>query len=637
MIPLPLDVTRLADLTFLQKARLPVSAAVDTAGSPVVISRYEDDVWNFWPYISRENAKDGEKRIIWGIALPDGSRLTDEAHRSLLASAKDFIWSLHVDPIEGGKRLGLKTLISLMGNLAFLLRWMVSQGITRFAQLDGRTLEYVVAAKDGKSAKSTVMKRLLLVEKLYAQVGKIDDYLPSHPWPFESAALLAGMDQRMAHRVPKTPVIPESVFVPLAQKAIEYVEQRAPAILVVQAEAEQAMAAAEARGVKGHAYRQVFGTEVARAHGYAGLRELHAEMALLRTASYICINMFSGLRNSEMMSLESGFISREPGIDGSYECIWLHGTIYKTGERPHKWLVPPIVVQAVDLAERMIEPFQSMLRDEERKLRKLETIESKHAKRLAEISRSKNKLFLATHYSQQGPVAVMPGGAAVNRWLKDFCRHFQIRADNGEVWDLASHQFRRTFAYNYARSELGDLLYLKEHYGHWSLDMTMLYADGGADEYQIDNGLLDDVVRAKQERQAEILAGYLDSDTPLAKGEDWLGTWRPMVRTAKNKDELIQELSSTITLNGTGHSWCAGNAKGGSCGGLCLFEADMCVDCNMALIGPEHLPVWKEIAEQQLVVLQLPDMGVPAKSRANRILEKANQVISKLDGSRSEA
>ena len=49
----------------------------------------------------------------------------------------------------------------------------------------------------------------------------------------------------------------------------------------------------------------------------------------------------------------------------------------------------------------------------------------------------------------------MPGGAAVNRWLKDFCRHFQIRADNGEVWDLASHQFRRTFAYNYARSELG--------------------------------------------------------------------------------------------------------------------------------------------------------------------------------------
>jgi integrase len=637
MIPLPLDLTRLAELTCTQKARLPVSVAVDTTGSPMVISRYEDDVWNFWPYIPRENAKDGEKRIIWGIALPDGSRLTDLAHRSLLASAKDFIWSLHVDPIEGGKRPGLGTLISQMGNLAFLLRWMISQGINRFAQLDGRTLEYVVVVKDGKSAASTVMKRLLLIEKLFAQAGKIDDCLPSHPWPFESASLLAGVDQRMAHRVPKTPVIPELVFVQLAQKAIEYVDHRAPDILAIKAEAEQAMLAAAARGVKGHAYRHVFGTEVARAHGYEGLRELNAEMALLRTASYICINMFSGLRNSEMMSLESGCISREPGIDSSYECIWLHGTIYKTGERPHRWLVPPIVARAIDLAERMIGPFQSMLRDEERRLRESKTIEAKHAKRLAEISKSRKKLFLATHYSQQGPVAVMPGLTTVSQWLKDFCRHFQIRDGKGDVWDLTSHQFRRTFAYNYARSELGDLLYLKEHYGHWSLDMTMLYADGGADDYQIDNGLLDEVVRAKQERQAEILTSYLDSDKPLAKGEDWLGTWRPMVRTAKNKDELIQELSSTITLNGTGHSWCAGNAKGGNCGGLCLFEADMCVDCNMALIGPEHLPVWKEIAAQQIVVLQLPDMGVPAKSRANRILEKANQVINKLDGSRSEA
>jgi integrase len=632
MIPMPLESARLTELTQLKKSRLPVSVAIDTSGSRIILSRYEDDVWNFWPYISRENAKDGEKRIIWSIALPDGSRLTDLAHRGLLTSAKDFIWSLHVDPIEGGKRPGMKTLISQMGNLAFLLRWMVNQGITRFAQLDGRTLEYVVAVKDGKAVKSTVMKRLLLVEKLFAQAGKIDDHLPSHPWPFESAALLAGMDQRMAHRMPKTRVIPDSVFVPLAQKAIEYVEQRAPVLLAVQAEVDLTM-----HSMNGRTGKYVLGTAVAKAHGYAGLRELHAEIALLRTASYICINMFSGIRNSEMMSLESGCISREPGIDGSYECIWLHGTIYKTGERPHKWLVPPIVARAVDLAERMIEPFQAMLRDEEDRLSKLSTNTSDDARRLSEISRSRNKLFLSTHYSRQGPVAVMPGSAVVNKWLKEFCRYFQLRDDSGEVWDLASHQFRRTFAYNYARSELGDLLYLKEHYGHWSLDMTMLYADGGADEYQTDNGLLDDIVRAKRDRQAEILTDYLDSDAPLAKGEDWLGTWRPMIRTAKNKDELIHELSSTITLNGTGHSWCAGNAQGGNCGGLCLFEADMCVDCNMALIGSEHLPVWKEIAIQQLAVLQLPDMGVPAKHRANRILEKAEFVISKLDGSGGEA
>ena len=630
MNAIPIQTCHLLEVDPAEKLHLPVSIAVDANRQHTVISRYEDDVWNFWPYIVRENAKDGEKRIIWDIALPDGSKLTDEGNHSLLMAAKDFILSLHVDPIEGIKRPSMKTLISMMGDLIFLLRWMNKKGIDRFADLAGKTMDYVVAARDeGRCVNTTVKKRLHLLEKLHAQAGKIADALPVHPWPFESAAVLAGVDQRMAHRTPKTRLIPDSVFVELARWAIEYVDDRAEAIFTVHAQAETAIQRARANGLS-DCYSFVFGTKVAQEHGYEGLRDLNIEMSMLKTACYICINMFSGLRNSEMMSLESGCLSREPGHDGSYECIWLHGTIYKTGQRPHRWLVPPVVERAVRVAERMRSLHQDNLHAEEQKLCSADLTDIRRSKRLAEIRRNRKKLFLSTHYSADGPVAVVPGNAVVNGWLKDFCHRFSITDDTGEVWSLASHQFRRTFAYYYARSELGDLLYLKEHFGHWSLDMTLLYADGGADEYQLDNGLLEDVMRAKQERQTQILTGYLTSDAPLANGGDWLGAWKPMVRTAKNKEALIEELSGTITLNGTGHSWCAGNAKGGSCGGLCLFEADMCVDCNTALIGPEHLPVWQAIADQQRIVLDLKDLGVPAKSRANRILQKANTVIAKL-------
>ncbi|WP_374344537.1 integrase [Azonexus sp.] len=637
MRPVPIEATCLAGLEPQAKACLAVSKAIDAEGNPITISCYEDDVWNFWPYITRENAKDGQKRIIWSIALPGGTKLTDEKHRHLLVSAKDFIWSLHVDPVDGSKRPSMKTLISLIANLAFLLRWMLHNGIDRFSQLAGRTHEYVIAARNGGSdAKNTVMRRLLLVEKLYAQAGKIDDFLPEHPWPFESAYVLAGIDQRMAHRIPKTLVIPDDAFIQLAKSAIEYVDERAGGILDIHAEAEEAMAAARRRGVTDKIYIYGFGTNVARAHGYPGLRELGVEISMLRSACYICINMFSGLRNSEMMSLDANCITRARSIDDSYECIWLHGTIYKTGQRPHKWLVPPIVERAVNLARELGGPFREMLKAEASRLEEVlasgaNSSDVRLTKRLFEIHRARNKLFLSVNYSGQGPQGVVPSNAAVNKWLKDFCHHCDILGPDGEPWRLACHQFRRTFAYNYARSELGDLLYLKEHYGHWSLDMTMLYVDGGADVYQVDNGLLDDVVRVKQQRQSEILCSYLESDVPLANGDEWLGTWRPMVRTAKNKEELIRELSGSITLNGTGHSWCAGNAKGGNCGGLCIFEADMCVDCNTAIIGPEHLPVWQEIAGQQRLVLDLPDMGVPAKSRARRILAKANQVIATLD------
>jgi len=632
MRSVPIGTMCLVDLAPQTKACLPVSIAIDLEGKPVAISRYEDEVWNFWPYILRENAKDGENRIIWDIALPDGSRLTNERHISLLTSAKDFIWSLHVDPIIGVKRPSMKTLISNMDNLVFLLRWMVSNGIDRFSHLSGRTMEYVIAVRNESGrAKSTIMKRLFLVEKLYAQAGKIDDFLPEHPWPFESATVLAGMDQRMAHREPKTRVIPDDVFINLARKTIEYVEERSEDILSAHAKAKEAMLQAKANGITNHAYSHVFGTAVAQTHGYAGLRDLHGEMAMLKTACYICINMFSGLRNSEMMSLDSDCITRSFGADGSYECIWLHGTIYKTGVRPHKWLVPPIVEKAIKLAARISSPLQELLGVEEQELVASKATDIPTAKRLAEIRREKEKLFLSIHYSNRGPIARVPSNATVNNWLKNFCLHCNILDRNGQPWELATHQFRRTFAYNYARSELGDLLYLKEHYGHWSLDMTMLYVDGGADGYQVDNGLLEDVVRAKQERQAEILTDYINTEAPLGNGDDWLGTWRPKIRTAKNKEELIKELSSTITLNGTGHSWCAGNAKGGCCGGLCVFEADMCVDCSTALVGPEHLPVWQAIADQQRIVLDLPDMGIPAKSRAQRILDKANQVIAKFN------
>lgn len=635
MNAVPIETYQLLSIDPVEKRHLPISITISANGEKTVISRYEDDVWNFWPYIVRENSKDGEKRIIWGISLPDGSKLTDKKNQHLLMAAKDFIWSLHVDPIEGIKRPSMRTLISMMGDLTFLLRWMINNGISQFSHMAGRTMAYVVAARDGGlCVKTTMKKRLQLLEKLHAQAGKITDALPVHPWPFESAAVLAGVDQRMAHRMPKTRLIPDPVFIELARRAIEFVDERADTIISAHDQAEAAIQQARNDGLSAP-YSFVFGTKVAQSRGYKGLRELNIEMSMLRTACYICINMFSGLRNSEMMSLESGCLTLEPGRDDSYECIWLHGTIYKTGQRPHRWLVPPIVERAVKVAERLALPHQDSFRAEEERLSVTKSTDIRKSKRLAEIKHNRKKLFLSTHYSIAGSLTVVPANAVVNKWLKNFCHHFSITDDTGEVWDLATHQFRRTFAYYYARSELGDLLYLKEHFGHWSLDMTLLYADGGADEYQLDNGLLEEVIRAKQERQSQILTGYLTSDAPLANG-DWLSTWRPIVRTAKNKEVLIEELSSTITLNGTGHSWCAGNAKGGSCGGLCLFEADMCVDCNAALIGPEHLPVWQAIAEQQRVVLDLADLGVPAKSRAKRILQKANTVIAKLEAGASQ-
>ena len=74
---------------------------------------------------------------------------------------------------------------------------------------------------------------------------------------------------------------------------------------------------------------------------FMGVKDLITESIRLRTACYIIIAEFSGIRNSEVMSLAENCIVPGTSRDGSTDILWLHGTRYKTGVGPRKWLVPP--------------------------------------------------------------------------------------------------------------------------------------------------------------------------------------------------------------------------------------------------------------------------------------------------------
>ena len=607
-------------LTASEKASWPVSVAVLEDGSRIVVSRYGDNIWDFWPHIPQENKADSHKRINWGIKLSRGSLLTDPKNAALLESCRDFLWSLIVDPVEGRKRPKMNTIVGwVKGPLICLLRWMDNRGMTQFSQLASYTLEYVIHAKQGVLPK-TATKRLVLLEYLHHQSQKINDGLLKHPWPFESASTLSGETTEPGRYKPKTPLIPEMIWKHIGMLAIDYVENRAAAILDVR-DAIQA-----AGGNHKVINCQRASTIVAQANGYPLAREHTHDLLLLRTACYIVIAMFSGVRDSEVLSLSAGCTSHSITKDGT-DLIWMHGTIYKTNLRAKKWLVPPIVETAIRVMERYSEPLRHQMGMEELELRPHQ-LDGGMIKRLQKVRKQKDKLFLVQNPKQRNRFSVMTNAKYL---LANFCKEFNIGNGNGDSWPLSPHQFRRAFAYYYAKSEMGDLLYLQEHFGHYSLDMLLLYAEGGTDDYEADLELLGMIAEAKQERQVEILTGVLDNDAPLAAGEQWLGDWRRTIRTAKNKEELIEDLSGTLSLTGTGHSWCAGSAKGTGCGGRCMFEPDMCTECNWAIISQEHLPVWREIAQQQISIIDCADIGIQGKTMAQRILGKANTVIEKLE------
>jgi len=632
-----LDLRPIKGFAPADKAILPVSIDLLPDGTPHVVSRYGDAIWDFYPYIRQENLPPSEKQINWRIALPDGRLLTDPEHAGLLESTKDFIWSLFADPVEGCKRPTMLTLRGKVGSIKPLIRWMVGIGLTRFADLAGRTLDYVPVAKLSKNGKftttSTTANNLLVAEALYHQRDKLNDALSQHPWPHETGTSLAGFK---SGGKPKTEFIPDAVAGRLAEAALDYVQNRSAAILEALAAAD---AAAQEKADAGYRRetQSIARTDAARAAGHEGSAALNSEAIWLRTACYIVIDMFSGIRVSEMMSLAENCIVPGKSKDGSTDILWLHGTIYKTGMRPKRWLVPHVVEEAVQVLTRLTAPLRLALEQEVIEIEQciglaIAKERTRLVKRLNTVRKHMNKLFLCRSQNTKGRAISVLSSGAMNADLKCFCAEFGIRGDDGQPYSLHSHQFRRTYARFIARSELGDLLTLRDHFGHWSIDMTVCYADGGADEYEADTELLEMVTKEKMGRQGEVMGGYLDSDAPLANGGHWLKDWRASVRTAANKEALIKEFSDTITLNGTGHSWCIGNARGTGCGGLCVFEAQMCVECNYGIIGLEHRPVWEGIREQQTEALALDDMGPGGRARAQTILGYSEKVLRRLDG-----
>jgi hypothetical protein len=124
-----LDLRPIKFFDFEGKQNLVISIALQPDGTPLVVSRYGDDIWDFYPYIPQLNVPLCEKQIDWRITLPDGRLLTDPEHVELLEMAKDFIWSLFTEPVEGRKRPTMLTLKMKTHNLTPLLRWMVKIGL----------------------------------------------------------------------------------------------------------------------------------------------------------------------------------------------------------------------------------------------------------------------------------------------------------------------------------------------------------------------------------------------------------------------------------------------------------------------------------------------------------------------------
>ena len=349
--------------------------------------------------------------------------------------------------------------------------------------------------------------------------------------------------------------------------------------------------------------------------GISGLKDFNALYDDIPIAMAIIIVTCSGIRIHELCAIQTDAYRIEDNEEDVY--YWLKSHSSKTHEGYTEWLVPEVVIQAIEVQKAYVKPLQEQLWQDQAEL----LAKDPHSPRGLKIERFKHHLFLTNSLSQ--------GNQVNSLTLSAFTMRLKAFGDALGVKGLAAHRFRRTFAVYVAQSAYGDLRYLKQHFKHWGMDMTLLYSANQAQDQELYDEIAVQIKNFKIARVEE----FLDEDTIITGGlANKLISYRSnneSVKTFESRAAMAERISDSVHLRSTGHSWCTSDNSG--CGGRSVIEGTSCVDCDESIIERKrHGEYFKGIYIQQLELRNIDDIGAAGMQRVERDIERCERVLKDL-------
>lgn len=585
-----------------RRTRLIVSA-VELGGKVQAVSRYGDAVWNLVG--GTTNVSKSRRRLDFGN-VPEGFR----------ESFKEILYTYQSEGRRNRPCPGVAFLTRIFMCALPFFRYLVSIGINNLGNVTPVACAgYVDACRAATTKKGkplqpgSIQFRFLTVETIYDLSQRGSDPMPMHPWPDSSAQILAGVVGRNARALAgaKTPVIPDEAFVSVFQAASRVLEVADELLRLRDSWAALVKESPTKYTATNH-------TKYLAAQGWrGGARGLQNTLADLRTACYIVIASLSGCRNHELAYLERG--ATYSTVKDGERYWWMRSQSSKTYVGACEWMIPVTAVKAIRILERWATPYQAELRQTIARLRS----EDPRNPAIAEAERHVKALFLTK------PNGGTPATIDVASWGNHF-KSFATR--HGIAWVFKSHQFRRTFAIYAARSKFGDLRYLKSHFKHWSMDMSLMYALNDLQE----TDLLSDVASEVDEIQTELLDSWMNPGTQLAgKGGRSIVRFRDAhpIPLYRSRSEMVRSISKSVHIRSNGHAWCTADA-GSECVGNGGLERSRCSECVHGVIGAEHLPFYERMRQELRGLLDLEDIGESGKARVQRDLARCEGIIGDL-------
>jgi len=244
-------------------------------------------------------------------------------------------------------------------------------------QLCEQYLQVIFYSNNEVERKSRRRARAIIfyIYRLWEYSTVLSKPIPSIPFGMPLKKLFKPGTARNSGSENKTPVIPELVFEPLLTPALDYVLNYGSTIIEVWRDMQVAWDTEIAPlsmtiGNKFKRLRKAFKRIIAGKempwliHGCGSYGDLYKELHQLRTSCTITILAFSGIRPSELLSLESGCCFDDEGNDGQ-TMHYINTILHKHRGKGTRdtWVVIDEVVKSIEILETLTERVRSATSD----------------------------------------------------------------------------------------------------------------------------------------------------------------------------------------------------------------------------------------------------------------------------------
>lgn len=577
-------------------------------GTWIILSRYGDDIWKLTGIPN--NVPKSRKQINFKRIPP-----------AFQAVMKAMIYRYITRGRNGSPRPKGSTVRTFFNHALLFIRHLETLKIKSFSAVTPlTTATYAISCKNHETypprtftSQLALTQHYISIEAIYELSQYTHDRMPKHPWPETSARAIAGGVGINSHA--KTPLMPDDIFCSLFEAATSQVEN-AKQILDLRDELD--IIAASHKGRISSIISAAKNRHLKSRGWKSSLGEFSMSLVSLRTACYIILASTSGCRNHELANLQLGAHHRTEDDEGTVY-HWMRAKSEKTDQGTHNWMIPEAAVRALRIMERWSEPYRTSIADEIAQLRR----RNPNDPEIIEASKHRNSLFLGWHQNDDRARTI-----SIGTWHHSLAK---FTKQCGLDWKISSHQFRRKFANYAAHSRFGDLRYLKEHFAHWSLDMTLSYAMDDSWGQHLDLDLHLEIQAELEDIKIGVVSSWMEDEALAGGYGSAIKKWQRDPQSLlifPDPASMLKSIAESTSIRSNGHAWCT--ADNDRCVGNTLERTRCGAGCNDAVIGISHAPIYRRLYNDLKELRDCADIGEAGRLRVERDLNRSREVLRQL-------